>query len=356
MANVLVQDESVVRAHLAPVGDASISTMQTKFGANSLAMDGSGGDHFKGSLDLDIYDFGSENFTIEGWVYPTAASSGSNTFAGIISRRNSSSDNFSWVVYLTGATGAGDVRFEWSTTGSGAAGNAVSASSVPLNQWSHFAAVRNGTSMTVYLNGVGGTPATIATAVLFNASLPVAVGQLSQSISANNFTGFVDSIRISRGVARYTADFTPPTAEFPNNSTDDPNWTSVVLLIKGDPVSATPIALDDLLSKSDYVLSAASFQALDDVSNLFDMQYGGAGRIFGTVKVDSSPDVPVYRRVWLMNQRDAVIIRETWSDETTGEYEFTNIDESQKYSVISFDHTNNFRAVIADSVVPELMP
>lgn len=357
MPNLLVQDESVVRSHLVPNGGASLSSSQAKFGAQSLSINGVNGSYFKGILDADAFDFGSENFTVEGWIYPTAASTGVNTFPGVISRRDTASTNISWLIFLNGGTGAGSIFFLYAPGGTSASNSsAQSASSVPLNQWSHFAAVRNGTSITMYLNGVGGTANTVGTASLFNAPLPMLVGQLSHSDANNNFNGFIDSIRITRGVARYTANFTPPTQEFPNNSTDDPNWNKVVLLVKGDLVSASPILLNDVLFESVYTPPATNFQAVDDASKLFDLQYGGAGRIFGTVKVDSSPDVPVYRRVWLMNQRDAVVIRETWSDQITGEYEFANIDETQTYSVISFDHTNNFRAVIADSVVPELMP
>lgn len=352
MSNGPVGDKSVIRAHLLGSGAVAIATDQVKFGGYSLSFNGASAGNFVTDRDFVAHDFGSGNFTVEMWIRPSALP-GAGTFPGIIGKRNTSTNDFAWVMYLAQSTG--NVNFDYSTSGTGAAAT-VTAGAPATNTWSHIAAVRNGTSLAVYLNGVAGTSHNIGTSAIFDAPLPLMLGQLSQTISANFFAGHMDSIRITRGVARYTADFTPPTDDFPTNSVDDPDWANVVLLVQGDPAEFTPISTSDLLSHSGYAPPAVSFKTQDDLSKLFDLQHGGTGRIFGTVKVDSSPDVPVHRRVWLMNQRDAVVIRETWSDGTTGEYEFTNIDETQKYSVISFDHTNNFRAVIADSVVPELMP
>lgn len=352
MSNGPVGDKSALHAHLRGVGVVSVVTDQVKFGSYALAFDGSSTGNFVTDQDFSPHDFGSGDFTIEMWIRP-ASLPGAGTFYGLASKRASSSSQFGWTMYLTATSG--NVTFEYSTSGSGVAGSA-SGGAPAANAWSHVAVVRNGASLVVYLNGVGGASHNIGTANIFDPDLPLMLGQLSQSVVANWFAGHMDSIRITRGVARYTANFTPPTDDFPTNSVDDPDWSSVVLLVQGDPAEFVPIVSADVVSHSAYAPPVANFQAQDDVSNLFDLQYGGSGRIFGTVKVDSSPDVPVHRRVWLLNQRDAVVIRETWSDETTGEYEFTNIDETQKYSVISFDHTNNFRAVIADSVVPELMP
>ena len=82
----------------------------------------------------------------------------------------------------------------------------------------------------------------------------------------------------------------------------------------------------------------------------------GIGRIHGTVKLKGEPaNTPLRRKVWLLRQRDGIKIRETLSDEATGEYEFRYIDELQLWTVISFDHTGDKRAVIADGLVPELI-
>lgn len=82
----------------------------------------------------------------------------------------------------------------------------------------------------------------------------------------------------------------------------------------------------------------------------------GVGRVHGTVKLKGEPtNTPLRRKVWLLRQRDGVKIRETWSDAATGEYEFNYIDELQLWTVVSFDHTQDKRAVIADGLVPEVI-
>ena len=81
----------------------------------------------------------------------------------------------------------------------------------------------------------------------------------------------------------------------------------------------------------------------------------GIGRVRGTVKQKGTPEAPVYRKVRLVRERDGVLVRELWSDPITGAYSFDYIDELQKWTVVSYDHTGTFRAVVADGQVPELI-
>lgn len=84
--------------------------------------------------------------------------------------------------------------------------------------------------------------------------------------------------------------------------------------------------------------------------------FDGIGQINGTVKEHGSPDFPIRRRVVLYEELSHTFVRETWSDAITGAYAFPNIDRSRTYTVLSYDHTNTYRAVIADKQTPELMP
>lgn len=89
---------------------------------------------------------------------------------------------------------------------------------------------------------------------------------------------------------------------------------------------------------------------------LKDVQWGGNGVINGTVKEKSTPtNIPLRRRVRLIDQRSGITVAETWSDATTGAYSFANIDRSRVYTVISYDHTTLYRAVAADNLTPDLM-
>lgn len=82
----------------------------------------------------------------------------------------------------------------------------------------------------------------------------------------------------------------------------------------------------------------------------------GRGRVAGTVKETGTPNTPVHRKVRLIRERDGLLMREVWSHPTTGAYSFDYVDELQKFTVLSYDHTGAFRAVVADGQIPELIP
>lgn len=83
--------------------------------------------------------------------------------------------------------------------------------------------------------------------------------------------------------------------------------------------------------------------------------YGGRGRISGTVKIKGTPNYAVYRKVRLVREIDAICVAEQWSDPVTGVYQFDYYDETKKYTVISYDYENDFRAVIADNLTPDII-
>ena len=79
-----------------------------------------------------------------------------------------------------------------------------------------------------------------------------------------------------------------------------------------------------------------------------DYQFGGNGRIAGTVKEKGTPDQPLQRRVQLYDETSKVMTREVWSDPSSGAYVFENIDPKLTYTIISYDYTGMYRAVIAN--------
>jgi hypothetical protein len=83
--------------------------------------------------------------------------------------------------------------------------------------------------------------------------------------------------------------------------------------------------------------------------------FGGIGQVSGSVKEKGTPDAPLHRKVWLIVQNSGMVIRETWSNATTGAYEFRDIRQGVPYTVIAFDYTGTYRAVIADNQTEELI-
>lgn len=82
----------------------------------------------------------------------------------------------------------------------------------------------------------------------------------------------------------------------------------------------------------------------------FNFDPAARGRIVGTVKRKSDPsNIPLKRRVRLYRDRDGMLIRETWSDDS-GNYQFDYIEEGEPHTVISHDYQHNYRAVAADNL------
>jgi len=87
-----------------------------------------------------------------------------------------------------------------------------------------------------------------------------------------------------------------------------------------------------------------------------DLEDGGVGRIVGTVKEKGTPsNLPLARKVRLINEFSGRLIRETWSN-AAGDYVFNNVAIGPRYTVVTYDYTNTYRAVIADNLQAEPMP
>ena len=146
--------------------------------------------------------------TIEGFIRPVASS----RLEYIICARTDSSLSSAWVLERVVGGGLGFVAWNDSGTLLGYASTSAAANGV----WSHFAVVISGTSVRIYLNGVGTTAS--FSAVPSGGTMNIQIGRSPHpSEGSRSYTGHIDEVRITRGVARYTADFTPPTAPFPNS-------------------------------------------------------------------------------------------------------------------------------------------
>jgi len=192
-------------------GNAQISTAQSRFGGASAAFDGIG-DYLTVSNNNSL-KLGSGNFTIEYWFYPT-------NLSGIKQHLNTDvtpSGNATQASYAIITNGTA-VLYYLSSSGTGwNIATGVSVGTATLNAWQHVALVRNGNTITPYLNGVAGTTTTTS-ASLFNFSSALMIGWHAGGSTAQQYSGYIDELCITKGVARYTANFTPPTAPFPDGS------------------------------------------------------------------------------------------------------------------------------------------
>jgi len=182
---------------LETVGNAQISTSVVKYGTGSMYFDGSTSNRIRPPASVN-YAFGTGNFTVEAWIYPTTLS-GENFVYDTRSSVSTSGMGFS----LEPSTGK--LRY------SGSANNVLTSTSVSANTWTHVAWVRNNGTLTGYINGVsGGSAANSDNLTQTNGE----VGNVP--FAAVGTTMYIDDLRITKGYARYTSNFTPPTAAFSN--------------------------------------------------------------------------------------------------------------------------------------------
>ena len=189
---------------LETVGDAQISTSVFKYGTGSLSFDGSG--DYLSTRSTPNLAFGRENFTIEAWVY--ANSTGS--FNGVFSQwpDNNATVNNSYVLESVGS----NMQFYWAVGTT--LGGPATLGTITTGVWIHYAICRSGNTLYPFKDGVLGTTVSI-TDTLNNPTSNVTVGGLVAG--GGYWNGYIDDLRITKGYARYTANFTPPTQAFPNN-------------------------------------------------------------------------------------------------------------------------------------------
>jgi hypothetical protein len=198
-----ITDSSLTPKTVTAVGNAQISTAQSKFGGASIAFDGNG-DYVTVPVNT-AFEFGTGDFTIEGWInVPTTNATLRCIFS--IGRP----------VQLYHTSGRIDAYFGDNDSGASYFVNPVSGpASLLSNTWTHFAVTRSGSIFRVFINGNAGTPVTGSAGVFFSAT-GAALGTFLPNPSTFPYTGYIDDLRITKGVARYTANFTPPTAPFPD--------------------------------------------------------------------------------------------------------------------------------------------
>lgn len=222
------------------IGNAQVSTAQSKFGGASSLYDGNG-DYLQ-LVNSSDYNF-TGNYTIEGWWYQP-----SNVAAGIyptLIGTGAVSDNKGWAVTSEPTTN----KVLFITSGDGSSGMQVLLTSASLSAatWNHWAVVRNNSVLTVYINGTASGSTYTTTGNSIASTYPLYIGGGIGGLSSGNFSsssatvvnlnGYQDEIRLSNS-ARYTAAFTPSTTPFQN---DD----NTVLLLHMDGTNASTVFFDD---------------------------------------------------------------------------------------------------------------
>lgn len=320
------------------IGSVSNSSAWSKFGNKSLRFN-SGGALSRNNTSLA--SFGSGPFCIEGWLNADSTQPVNALF---------------FAAYRVGTVGWGTDTMEITADPKGALSPRIAlrvhnysstnillqSTTNPLTAGAlHFAISRDASNVwRLFVNGVLESSASWAGAVNDGISQQYAVLGGDPFTSSNGYlNGYLDDFRITIGDARYTSAFSVPTAAFEYVRTAQTRSDYPTRLVPNGGFPSQPITRQ---------ISPAGLVRMDTI-------FLGVGVVSGTVKEKASPaNVPLVRKVLLLDESTNLIMRETWSEPITGNYAFTHLPLGRRYTVISYDYTLTYRAVVADNLEPAL--
>jgi hypothetical protein len=186
-------------ANLKLFGTTTGSTGQVRTGdwANTKTMYFDGNSDYITIPNNELYGFGTGDWTIETWLYCTKTG-GFNAIFDTRVGSGTQSGNFGIGMYNTGRVQlfSGGIFYYPTNT-------------LSFNTWQHFAVVKNSGTTTMYFNGTAAS-STYSDSRDYGSSQPVQIGK--DDTASNYFGGYMQDFRITKDLARYAANFTPPSA------------------------------------------------------------------------------------------------------------------------------------------------
>jgi hypothetical protein len=197
MTNAGIPDLAM-QNNLETVGNAQVVTSVKKYGTGSLSFDGTGDRLFASTNP--VYSLRDSDYTIEMWVYP-------NSFSGSPYLVSTGNGGTNWAMYL-------DTSGNLAWGGNTGVNQFNSSTPISTGVWSHLAISQSGSNVYWF---VGGVLSLTKTKTDINNANWATTQQISvgSNFGTNDFNGYIDDLRITKGLARYTATFTPPTIALP---------------------------------------------------------------------------------------------------------------------------------------------
>jgi hypothetical protein len=208
MVNGAIFDNAMIN-DLETVGNAQISTGVVKYGTGSLNINGtvsfpSANSLLRGVVPNPNFQIGTGDFTVEGWFYQTTVGS-----------------TYQSIMEINDHLGAGGILFIGSYLGNASVyaaapggGGFVAQQATTANVWQHIAFVRNNGTLRTYVDGVS-TSSQPGFTLNIQCTVGLTIGSDRTGSSGYYYYGYMDELRVTR-YARYTSNFTPPTAAFLN--------------------------------------------------------------------------------------------------------------------------------------------
>jgi len=224
-------------------GNTHTDTAVKKLGTASAQFDGTG--DYLDYASSPAFGFGTGDWTIDFWIY--ASASGFGTFAIPFDMRSGAASVGSPFLFFD----TGNSNIPGFTDGSG---TTRCSSNVALSNetWYHIAVVKSSNVTKVYTNGVTGASGTYATefadTVDYKTTNPLRLGHTTSGSYALN--GYLDEFRITKGIARWTANFTPDTSPY-TGTEGDTRLVSGSVDISGQPAGTSMRYKIETLNQSD---------------------------------------------------------------------------------------------------------
>ena len=181
------------------INSVTVNTTTKKFGTGSIDFSGS---NYLTTPNSTSLVFGTGDFTIESW-FNLKSISDYATIAGLWNGIT----GYGWLLQV----GPSETRLVTTSFAFN-----VSSWSPSLNTWYFLAVTRSSGSVKIFINGVQiGSTSTNTSNI--QSSSPLNIGVVNDGSVFATLNAYLDDLRITKGIARYTANFTPPTAAFPTS-------------------------------------------------------------------------------------------------------------------------------------------
>ncbi|MFN5249427.1 MAG: LamG domain-containing protein, partial [Bacteroidota bacterium] len=198
------------------IGNSQISTVQSKFGGSAMYFDGV--DDNAIIPYNPIFSLGTADFTVEGWFYFSNISTTRRGIVALGDGANGGGPYSAWSLTYLGSEASNQIAL--SLYDGTSYDYATSGFTISANTWYHIAVARYSGVLKIFVNGISYYSNTVTTN--FNAvnTNPLRIG-LQYYGPAGGYggprywNGYINDLRITKGYARYTANFTPPTSAFP---------------------------------------------------------------------------------------------------------------------------------------------
>jgi len=227
------------------LGDSVISSDESKFGGLSLSFPTETNTISCVQMNptSNVFGFLTSNFTIDFWMYPLPTGYTVRHIMG----NALLNENIPYMWRMT--FNANRVGF----FGTSCTGNLVSTTQISTSTWTHVAIVRSGTTFTLFIDGVLDTTATITGPIDNGGNQKLIIGrscaqEMTSEGFADGFYGFMDELRVVKGVAVYTTAFTPQTVPYTTAltlaklGTISSNWNASSITTRGYTYSANVTA------------------------------------------------------------------------------------------------------------------